>query len=353
MIMNIFCLVRDYDRRDKQILSMRHVLAPTRGFACLPMRVSLALIVFLVILSPQRCLAYEIATPFGALYGAENHRHLGVDVIQNEQSIIVAPVSGIVSFCGKIPKTNGQRVVALTLKTSDNHLVTLSPLIDVGLIRGQSVKKDQVLGALAASGDPSLDVSHLHLSLRIQEKYVDPCGLVSQSFAETDQSKPGAQSSEPAAQGEVKLAEHTSSPTQLAQPDSYAVTSRQYRESPVVTSKTSAPLAATQSELILPSQPHDFVMSGLTMLKEQILQKAHPIEMGVNDSSIRSTANSSVQAEMPSGKRFSSLSQTTIAGILFLLGLTLTLAGWGGYTLLDGKFDIARKLEQLAVRGQR
>ena len=89
------------------------------------------------------------------------------------------------------------------------------------------------------------------------------------------------------------------------------------------------------------------------MLKERNLANAHPMADVRNTGPVHTSTASGASVERYAARHLSSLSHADIAGFLFLLGLTLTWAGWGGYTLLDGKFDIARKLEQLAVRGQR
>ena len=310
------------------------------GFRVVCMMFMLCLV--FIFASAQHSFAYEIATSFGALYGEEGHRHLGADVINITQSSIIAPVAGTVTFCGKVPKADGQRVFALTLKTGDDHLISLSPLKDVSVFRGQTVQKGQVLGALAAFGDPSLDAPHLHVSLRIQKKYVDPHDLIAPALAETAQDEPVLQNSETREPAGVQAKTRTNAHPQVVQPDAH-----------VMKNASSSHVHATHGVESPISQTDCLETSALTMLKERNLANAHPMADVRNTGPVHTSTASGASVERYAARHLSSLSHADIAGFLFLLGLTLTLAGLGGYTLLDRKFDVGRKFAQLAVRGQR
>ena len=331
-----------------------------------------ALVAACMLASPSRCLAYNIITPFGALYGPENHQHLGADVAQDASSPIVAPVSGTVTFCGKIPKADGQRVVALTIKTADERLVTVSPLQDSGIARGQIVAKGQSLGALASAGDPSARVPHLHVSLRIKKKYVDPSALIAPSLEAAAQGAASTQGSEIRAQVGAQVKPRIDVRAQSLQGEAHTserVTQTQHQlqkqaEYQAQEQKHSAHegQSAKQRSHVLSSHAPATARasSALTSLKERSLSISNPLPASAQAHNVQnvSAAQSALEApharvEIYSAKRFSSLSQADVAGIIFLSGLTLTLAGLGGYTLLDRKFDGGRKFAQLAVRGQR
>ncbi|PKL33946.1 MAG: hypothetical protein CVV45_05535 [Spirochaetae bacterium HGW-Spirochaetae-10] len=108
----------------------------------------------------------DIVLDFGESYSASdgNQRtHHGVDITLGSGTDVVTPVSGIVAFAGRIPSTAGGTVLAVSIDTQDGR-VTLMPLERLGVDSGRRVTAGDAVGQLAASGDPSSDGAHLHLS---------------------------------------------------------------------------------------------------------------------------------------------------------------------------------------------
>lgn len=287
---------------------------------------------------------YSIATPFGAFYGENAHQHLGVDVIARDGLSVYAPVEGTVSFCGKIPKADGKQVYALTIKTPDNALVSLSPLESLGFKKGDALALGQRIGAISAVGDPSLAQSHLHMSLRRNDRYVDPSSLISFALSTQDHAS--------------VLSESKSTNTNVApsgtqvQGASAVLRHEKVEVSHAHTSQKTAQEKVENSEMSLSKQVAQDAAEkfpSLPVLHEQTLASQIPQAKRENTCASQTIGGKDCAPE----PFISGVPQAQLAGFLFLVGLTLTLAGWGGYTLLDGKFDIARKLEQLAVRGQR
>ncbi len=119
----------------------------------------------------------EIAVGFRERYTDPSGRtrtHLGVDLEASCGEDVVACASGSVLFSGRIPSTSGD-VLAVTIGLPGGRRLTLSPLETVFVSEGESVQQGEPLGILSASGDPSCPSTHLHVSLREGEEYVDPC----------------------------------------------------------------------------------------------------------------------------------------------------------------------------------
>ena len=287
---------------------------------------------------------YSIATPFGSLYGPQSHQHLGIDVLAADGTSVYAPVKGTVSFFGKVPKADGRQVFALTIKTADSSLVSLSPLESDGFKKEDPIAQGQKLGIISPSGDPSLAQSHLHMSLRVNKRYVDPSKLVQFAFSSAPQaSKPSKEQAHIGAlpKAEVSVNEPSASSRKNSAPAQSAQAALDSSAAQVgASSKVENEVGTHSASAPSPSLP---------VLHEQTLAAQVP-------QSKRQSSNlvpSAISVQRYSAHYLPQMPQASWAGLLFLIGLTLTLAGWGGYTLLDGKFDIARKLEQLAVRGQR
>ena len=124
--------------------------------------------------------AGRILLGFNERYGPTNTNHLGVDVAWEAGSVLYAPVSGTISYVGKVPAAAGvgKNVTAVTITTTEGHQVTLNPFASTPLGKGDSVTKGQVMGTLSDTGDPSSAQSHVHLSLRVDGKYRDPSHLI-------------------------------------------------------------------------------------------------------------------------------------------------------------------------------
>ena len=131
----------------------------------------------------QSLIAWPLAGPSETLLGfgepyrcssGEGRSHMGLDLLAEAGDRVVAPVEGVVTFCGSVPSAMGGVLRAVTLKTVDGELVTLSPLERLVTQEGAHVEAGDQLGTLAAAGDPSCASTHLHLSLRAAGEYVDP-----------------------------------------------------------------------------------------------------------------------------------------------------------------------------------
>ncbi len=109
---------------------------------------------------------------FGVAYPGGTHR--GVDLKAAVGSEVVAPNGGTVTFAGRVPADGGGTCGAVTVELPDGHRISLLPLDDVQVITGDCVTAGDVLGSLAASGDDSSTVPHLHVGLRSGELYLDP-----------------------------------------------------------------------------------------------------------------------------------------------------------------------------------
>ena len=120
----------------------------------------------------------QILLGFKERYGPENKQHLGIDVFAAKGANFHAPVSGTISFVGRVPGSAGLNVTALTITTDAGHQVSINPFASTQVKKGDSVNKGQVLGAISDVGDPSSPESHFHLSLREGGVYKDPTHLL-------------------------------------------------------------------------------------------------------------------------------------------------------------------------------
>lgn len=125
---------------------------------------------------------------FGAAYPGGSHR--GVDIAAAPGVTVSAPVAGTVSFAGRVPADGGGTCVAVTLELADGRRMSLLPLESADVVSGECVESGQTLGVLAASGDDSSSATHLHMSLRRGELYLDPGDLVSGTVAVTAEQPP-------------------------------------------------------------------------------------------------------------------------------------------------------------------
>lgn len=113
----------------------------------------------------------QLGVKFGEKYQAQDGEktHLGVDILVPEGTEIKSPATGEVSFAGQVA---GRLAVTLIV---EGYKVSLSPLQEISVFRGDKVEAGQAVGKLAAEGDYSLSQPHLHLSLRDSTgQYLDP-----------------------------------------------------------------------------------------------------------------------------------------------------------------------------------
>ncbi len=100
--------------------------------------------------------------------------HRGVDLSAEPGVPILAAFGGRVSFAGRVPADGGGTRGAVTIEFGDGLRITCLPLDDVRVSSGQHVEAGAVLGMLAATGDGSSPVPHLHVSIRRADAYLDP-----------------------------------------------------------------------------------------------------------------------------------------------------------------------------------
>lgn len=313
---------------------------------------------------------HSILVGFGELYG-NNVRHSGIDVAAKPQGDVLVPASGIISFCGAVPKTTGARIKALTIQTAEGNLVSVSPLNSVSLKKGDAVEKGTLLGRVASEGDPSNNATHIHVSLRVNKKYVDPRDLIDEFGADIGIDTPTDTFGSVGSTSVVDSSSHTGTHAKPSTTPS-GVTSRSHASSHAstkasshATTSASASTSAVRANASLSTtaemahgrptnllsvngssaSQHMLSFSGAGLLKERQLQGVHSYQPA-SDRGVTVNAYTETTTENP-------FSRAALASIFFLRGLTLTLAGWGGYTYLDGKFDLASRIGQLAVRGQR
>ena len=122
----------------------------------------------------------EVLLCYGATYavGGIQRTHRGADVAPGEDDTAHSFTSGEVSFAGRIPADEGGSVFAVTVRTSDGLLVTVHPLSEVWVGEGETVCTGDGLGQVAASGDSSVADTHVHVSARRGDTYLDPSFLI-------------------------------------------------------------------------------------------------------------------------------------------------------------------------------
>lgn len=128
----------------------------------------------------------DVLLRFGQDYVAAGVRctHRGLDIRGAEGDVVVAPCSGRVRFAGLVPADDGGRCVAVTVEASDGALVTVMPLREVWVTAGADVTSGETLGELAARGDASSKWPHVHVSVRVAGRYVDPEPLLAAGVEE-------------------------------------------------------------------------------------------------------------------------------------------------------------------------
>jgi hypothetical protein len=113
---------------------------------------------------------------FGDPYesGGQSRTHTGVDLAATEGDEVLAPVSATASFVGEVPSGPDRRQKAVTIDTVTGEKLTLMPLDRVSVSVGDHVRPGQTIARVAAEGDGSTGVVHLHVSMRKGSLYVDP-----------------------------------------------------------------------------------------------------------------------------------------------------------------------------------
>jgi murein DD-endopeptidase MepM/ murein hydrolase activator NlpD len=96
--------------------------------------------------------------------------HWGVDFAASFGDAVVAPITGTVTFAGSVAGMN-----TVTIQPAPGVKVSVSYLSSIAVVTGEVVARGDLIGnAGLAHG-----TSGVHLSVRIDDVYVDPAGLFS------------------------------------------------------------------------------------------------------------------------------------------------------------------------------
>jgi hypothetical protein len=104
--------------------------------------------------------------------------HRGVDIPAASGAAVVGCVAGRVAFAGGVPAAGGGTVRAVTVATADGLRVTYMPLESAEVRAGEDIPAGVVVGTLAEGGDASTASSHLHLSVRRGDAFLDPAAFL-------------------------------------------------------------------------------------------------------------------------------------------------------------------------------
>lgn len=120
-----------------------------------------------------------VVVAFGATYERDGKRvtHRGLDFEAAGGDSVLAACDGIVTFVGEVPADGGGRTRAVTIRSADGLLLCVSPLAATRVSRGQHVSVGDAIGDLAGSGDGSWSGTHVHLSVREGDTYINPASL--------------------------------------------------------------------------------------------------------------------------------------------------------------------------------
>lgn len=118
----------------------------------------------------------QVLLGFGEAYSG-SRVHSGLDIAAESGGEVEAPADGTVTFAGRLPSADGE-ALAVTITTADGFKVTCLPLAELRVTKGETVGAGTTLGELAGEGDSSSAGSHVHLSVREGESYLDPAKLM-------------------------------------------------------------------------------------------------------------------------------------------------------------------------------
>ena len=170
-----------------------------------------AVAAFIITLTPVRVLAAgtwpwpagsDVSLGYGATYANADGKtctHGGVDIPAEAGTTCRSCVAGRVIFSGPVPSGEGARATAVTVLASDGLKVTLLPLSDASVSVGSDVAAGDALGALASSGDISSAATHLHMSVRRGDRYIDPESLLAAPLAAVPSGEAAPPTGEPPA----------------------------------------------------------------------------------------------------------------------------------------------------------
>jgi hypothetical protein len=123
--------------------------------------------------------AYGESCPGSGSSGTRTHQ--GVDFACAAGETAVACEGGTVTFAGPVPGDSGGRVTAVTVTGDDGLRVTYMPLATSAVVAGRRVDAGSPIGGVSGEGDSSSAATHLHLSVRRGESYLDPAGMLAEA----------------------------------------------------------------------------------------------------------------------------------------------------------------------------
>ena len=103
-------------------------------------------------------------------------QHRGIDVAVGGAHLVLAPVTGEVTFAGQVP-THG---LTVTISTPDGYKASLTHLGALSVKRGAHVEEGDPVAQPGPSGEAEHAVPYVHLGVRLgaDDKYVDPAKLL-------------------------------------------------------------------------------------------------------------------------------------------------------------------------------
>lgn len=115
------------------------------------------------------CLSSPVSGPIISVYSPHGQYagHWGVDYAADPGELVVAPVSGRVSFAGSVAGMNSVTIQPLT-----GYKVSVSYLREISTTSGAWLARGIPLGTAGMAHGRG----GVHLSVRIDDKYVDPAG---------------------------------------------------------------------------------------------------------------------------------------------------------------------------------
>jgi hypothetical protein len=141
---------------------------------------------------------------YGQVYaGADGatHTHSGLDIAAPAGVPILGLVDGTVTFAGRIPAGVGASTLAVTVEgTADGLRYTIMPLEALDVTRGDVLSIGDPLGSLAATGDGSSEVPHVHVSVRRGDTYLDPIAVLTRPAALAEEPEPANDEAQPVAE---------------------------------------------------------------------------------------------------------------------------------------------------------
>lgn len=120
--------------------------------------------------------------------------HRGVDCAASAGETVTSPVGGTVSFAGSVPAGEVEgcgTTLAVSVALPDGKTLTLMPFDEIWVSVGDELGEGAPVGRLAASGDRSSELPHLHVGLKMEGVYYDPLPLLGIAPAPVGDLSPG------------------------------------------------------------------------------------------------------------------------------------------------------------------